>query len=242
MQLSARGPDLSAKRHDLTIAARRETAYLCGMGHPADHAPPEPRRIARDNLMRLLDRIDAETGDGQVSVRDVLAVLGPRAFTPMLLVPCLALVSPVSAIPGVPSFLSLLVGLVAAQMLFGRSGGALRIWLPRVLLDRSIDAHRLSRAIAVLRRPVAVIDPWINERLTWLADKPGNLPALVIFCVVSFFMPLIEFVPFLTSILACAMSVFAIGLFARDGVFMLCGYGFTLGGALLVVEAVQLFT
>ena len=61
----------------------------------------------------------------------------------------------------------------------------------------------------------------------------------MIFCVVSFFMPLIEFVPFLTSILAAAMSLFAIGLFARDGVFMLVGYGLLAGGAALVVEAVQ---
>lgn len=185
--------------------------------------------------MHLLDQVEAETGDDRVSVRDVLHLLGPRAFTPMLLVPCLVIVSPASAIPGVPSFLALLIGLVALQMLFGQH----RIWMPHLLLDRSVDAHRLNRAVAWLRRPVALIDPWINERLTWLSDKPGNLPVLVIFCVVSFFMPLIEFVPFLTSILASAMSVFAIGLFARDGLLVLCGYALVLGGALLVVEAAQ---
>jgi hypothetical protein len=97
----------------------------------ADAAPPLTVN-RRDNLMRLLDQLEHETADGRVSVRDVLELLGPRAFTPMLLVPCLALVSPASAVPGVPSFLSLLVGLVAVQMLFGQS----RIWLPVFLLDR----------------------------------------------------------------------------------------------------------
>jgi hypothetical protein len=206
------------------------------MNRPIDnHAPPA---AANDNLMRLLDRIDQETGDGRVSVRDVAHVLGPRAFTPMLLAPCLAMVSPVSAIPGVPSFLSLLVGLVAVQMLFGQT----RVWLPRALLDRSIDARRLSRAIGFLRRPVAVVDPWINERLTWAADKPGNLPALALFCVVSFFMPAIEFVPFLTSTLAGGMTLFAIGLFARDGAFMLAGYAFFAAGGVLVTQALLAVT
>jgi hypothetical protein len=220
----------------LSLVAGRGIAYLRAMTLPEDHSVP--MRPPGSNLMRLLDQVEAEAGDGQVSLRDVLEILGPRAFTPMLLLPCLAIVSPVSAIPGVPSFLSLLVGLVAAQMLFGRFAGTSHIWLPHLLLDRSIDATRLSRAITALRRPVGVVDPWINERITWLTDKPGNIPALVIFCVVSFFMPLIEFVPFLTSILASAMSVFAIGLFARDGVFMLVGYGFVAIAAALVTQAV----
>lgn len=212
--------------------------YLPAMDHSAQNASAARVPAGNDNLMRLLDRIDEETGDGQVSVRDVLHVLGPRAFTPMLLVPCLVMVSPLSAIPGVPSFLSLLVGLVAVQILFGQS----RIWLPGFLLDRSIDADRLSRAIGFLRRPVALVDPLINERLTGLADKPGNLPALTAFCVVSFFMPLIEFVPFLTSVLAGGMTLFAIGLFARDGVFMLAGYAFFALGAGLVTQALLFVT
>ena len=203
------------------------------MSDSIDQAPPQPRQAGRDNLMTLLDRIDEKTGDERVSVRDVLELLGPRAFTPMLLVPCLALVSPVSTIPGLPSFLSLLVGLVAVQMLFGQT----RVWLPGFLVDRSIDAARLSRAIAFLRRLVAVVDPWINERLTWIADKPANLPALLIFCVASFLMPLIELVPFLTSILATAMALCAVGLFARDGVLMLMGYGCAAAGAALVAKA-----
>lgn len=190
---------------------------------------------ARDNLTRLLDRIESETGDGAVSVRDVLGILGPRAFTPMLLVPSLVLVSPASAIPGVPSLLSMLVGLVALQMLLGHD----RIWLPRILLDRALDADRFGRVLRALRGPVARVDPLINERLTWFADKPGNLPALVICATISFFMPLIEFVPFLTSILASAIALFATGMFARDGLLVLLGYTLVAGGAALVVEAVQ---
>lgn len=197
--------------------------------------PPVPV-VRRDNLMQLLDQLEHETCDGRVSVRDVLELLGPRAFTPMLLVPCLVLVSPVSTVPGVPSLLAVLVGLVAVQMLFGQT----RIWLPVFMLNRAIDATRLRRTVRYLRRPVAVIDPWINERLTWLAERPANLPALLIFCVVSLLMPLIEFVPFLTSTLASALTVFAIGLFARDGVFMLVGYALVAAGAALVTQAVMM--
>jgi len=196
------------------------------------------KRKSKDNLRRLLDQIEAEAGDGHVSVRDVLGILGPRAFTPMLLVPSLVLVSPASAIPAVPSFLSLLVGLVAMQMLLGHD----RIWLPRILLDRALDPTRFARIMRALRHPVALVDPLINERLTWLADKPGNIPALVICAIISFFMPLVEFVPFLTSLLAGAIALFATGMFARDGLLMLLGYGLVGGGAALVTGALKVVT
>lgn len=188
------------------------------------------RASRHDNLMRLLDEVETKTGGGRVSVRDLLTPLGPRACAPMLLLPCLALVSPASTVPGVPSFLALIVGMVAGQMLFGQD----RLWLPAFVLDRSMDDAHLRRTINFLRRPVAALDPWINERLTSLADKPANIPAFLIFCTVSLLMPMIEVVPFLTSVLALAMTLFAIRLFARDGVFMLGGYALSAAGAVLV--------
>ncbi|WP_412505131.1 exopolysaccharide biosynthesis protein [Roseovarius sp. SYSU LYC5161] len=186
------------------------------------------------SLTDMLDLIASEMGDGHVSLRDIMRILGARSLTPLLLVPCIALVSPLSAVPGLPTLLAAVVGLVSLQLLTGRR----RLWLPRVLLDRSLHVARLARVLAVMRPTVVRVDRLINERLTLLTDRPWNLPALCLFCIVSFFMPLIEFVPFLTSTLASALALFAVALFARDGLLMLAGYALVGVAALLVVKAV----
>ncbi|MDR9394246.1 MAG: exopolysaccharide biosynthesis protein [Roseovarius sp.] len=186
------------------------------------------------SLTDMLDLIASEMGDGHVSLRDIMRILGARSLTPLLLVPCIALVSPLSAVPGLPTLLAAVVGLVSLQLLTGRR----RLWLPRVLLDRSLHVARLARVLAVMRPTVVRVDRLINERLTLLTDRPWNLPALCLFCIVSFFMPLIEFVPFLTSTLASALALFAVALFARDGLLMLAGYALVGVAALLVVQAV----
>ncbi len=186
-------------------------------------------------LVALVDKIDRETGDGHVTVGDIVDVLGPRSLIPLLLLPCLAMVSPLSAVPGVPSILSAIVGLVAVQMLVGRR----RLWLPRFLLNRSLHADRISRMAHRLRPGLAWLDRVLSERLVVLTQRPGNLPALCVFCVVSFFMPAIEPVPFLTTTLASAMTIFAVALFARDGLLMLAGYALVGVGVVLIVQAVN---
>lgn len=190
------------------------------------------------NLIELLDFIEAETGDGHISVGDIIDILGPRSLIPLLLLPCLAMVSPLSAVPGVASVLSVIVGLVAVQLLIGQR----RLWLPRMLLRRSLHADRMARMARHMRPVLRRIDPLLCQRLEVLTRRPGNLPALCIFCVVSFFMPAIEFVPLLTSTLASAMTLFAVALFARDGVLMLVGYALVGVGAMLIVQAVNAVT
>lgn len=180
-----------------------------------------------DNLQRLLDQIEACGDDGRITVREVVATLGARAFAPLLLAPSLALVSPLSTLPGMPTVLATLVGLVAVQMALGREA----LWLPRILLDRGLRADRARRAIRWMRPWIRRIDPWLNERLTVLTDRPGNLVALGACCVVALFSPVMEVVPFLTTLVAAAIALFALGIFVRDGVVVFAGY-VLLGGAL----------
>lgn len=201
-------------------------------------ADAKPKLSHDAGLLELLDFIDAETGDGHISVGDVINLLGLRSLIPLLLLPCLAMVSPLSAVPGVPSVLSAIVVLVAVQLLVGQK----RLWLPRFLLQRSLHADRVSAMVERLRPLLRRVDHVLHKRLVMFTDWPGNLPALCVFCAVSFFMPAIEFVPFLTSILASAMAVFAVALFVRDGVLMLAGYTLVGIGVVLIAQAVSAVT
>lgn len=188
----------------------------------------------KDNLERLLDQLE-QIGQGRdesdpVSLGDIVEALGTRSFGALLLVPALAIVSPLSAIPTVPSILAAMIGLVAAQIILGRPA----LWVPGVLLRRSLTNRRLRQALEALRPLLRRLDPFINERLTVLTDRPGNIVALGLCCVIAFFMPAVEFVPFLTSVLATAMALFGLGIFVRDGALMLAGYAIMLAGGLTV--------
>lgn len=201
----------------------------------AQTPPPEDSPVRSDNIERLLDSIARLAGREGVSLRAVVEALGPRSFGPLLLLPALAIVSPISALPGVPSMLALIIGLIAAQVVIGRRS----IWLPAVLLEARLSDRRLLRAVAALRPVVRVVDPWINERLTALTDRPGNLVALAICSAAPMLMPVFELVPFLSSLTAAAIALFAVGLSFRDGLMMLAGYALVAGGLALALEAAE---
>ncbi|CAN5764621.1 exopolysaccharide biosynthesis protein [soil metagenome] len=171
-------------------------------------------------VTRVLDDIES-AGDAQtISVGDIVTRMGGRSFAPLLLVPALLLVSPISAIPGTPTLSALIIGLVAGQMLAGRE----TIWLPRFIKARALPRRRMERAVEFLRKPVGWVEPMMRPRLTWLAERPGSYLALAICLAVTLVMPAMEFVPALASIAALAISLIAAGLLARDGALVLAGY------------------
>ncbi|WP_296765269.1 exopolysaccharide biosynthesis protein [Sediminimonas sp.] len=200
----------------------------------SDHLPRPDGFAGNDNLERLLDQLEAvgrgRAPDDPVSLGDIVTALGTRSFGALLLVPSLLIVSPLSAVPAVPTILAAMIGLVAVQIILDRPA----MWLPQVLLRRSLSCRRLVRALESLRPLLKRLDPYLNERITGLTDRPGNLVALVLCCVIPLMMPIIEFVPFLTSVVATAMALFGLGIFVRDGVLMLLGYGILLVAALIL--------
>lgn len=200
---------------------------------PFDRRDPGVKaRYRKGGLHQLVKQIaGAGTGAG-VTLRDIVEALGPRSFGPMLLVPALAIVSPASAIPTVPTLLTIAIGLIAVQMVFKRD----TVWLPEFLMTRRLGARRFEQTLTFLRKLAYWMDPIIHERLTVLTDRPGNYAALLICSVMPLFMPLIELMPFVTSFVACALALFAAGLLFRDGVLMLAGYAVVAIGGVFVYQ------
>lgn len=170
-----------------------------------------------------------EAGDpDRVSVRQIVEAMGDRSFAAILLVPALLLVSPLSGIPGSPTIAGAIIALILVQMLLGRSS----LWLPEVLASRRLPTRRFKAALKWLRGPVGRVEPLIRERLAWLTVRPWNYVALWLCLAVTAVMPLMELVPFFASGAGLAISLFAAGLLARDGVVLLFGYGVVVIGAL----------
>lgn len=180
-------------------------------------------------VTRVLDVLenaaDESSGEGRVPVAAIVAGLGERSFAPLLLVPALILVTPISSIPGMPTLGALLIGLVTAQMLLGRRS----IWLPRWLGRRSIRRARLKAAIRAARPAARWIDRRVRLRLRLLTRRPLSYFPLLTCLAITLVMPLMEFVPALATVAAFAITLFAIGMMTRDGIFIIVGYAFVGG-------------
>lgn len=176
-------------------------------------------------LNDVLDRLDATGADEApetITVGEVLERFGDRTLAPILLVPALLTVSPLSGIPGVPTLSGLIMGLIVVQMLLGRE----RLWLPQIVARRRLSRRRMQRAVLHLRRPVSWLDGLLKPRLSWLAMRPWNSVALVICLGIVLLTPAMEFLPLAITIAAFAIALFAAGILVHDGVVILVGYGF----------------
>lgn len=170
-------------------------------------------------LTTLLDAVDRAAEDDTVELRDVVAEIGDRTITPVILVVALLLVSPLSGVPGIPTICAIIIILLSLQGLAGR-----RLWLPRWMMRAEVKGHRLQQAVQWMRKPADWIDRNSHPRLQYLTRGPMRLLILAQCAVIPLGWPALELLPGVTSLAAATVGLFAFGLFARDGYFVIAGY------------------
>lgn len=187
--------------------------------HDGDHSKAHDVESVEEVLGEL-DELASH--NEQVCIRDVLDDFGERSFGPFILIPALIEESPVGAIPGVPSFLALIIAITAAQLFAGRD----HIWLPQVIQRRAVSGKRLHKAVGKLRGIAHWLDSHSKGRLETLVDgwwlKAAALAIIALCCVV----PPLEFLPFASAAPMLAIAAFGLALTVRDGLFMLVAMGF----------------
>ncbi len=187
-------------------------------------------------LEPLLDRLrEAGQESDRVKLRRMIEVVGRRSFGPLLLVAGLIALSPLSAIPGMPTMVGLIVLLIAGQLLIGRD----HFWLPRWLLERSISQKSFEKGLKFLQKPARWIDHLLRPRLKALT-KGAALYVIAAWCVlIALTMPSMEFLPFSASAIGAALTALGLSIIAHDGLFALVAIAITAAAAGLVLS--QLF-
>jgi hypothetical protein len=174
------------------------------------------------DLNDLLDCFAAAAQDtDQVSIRDVLSELGDRSITPVILVVSVILISPISGIPGVPSISAFLIILLSVQALAGRR----HLWLPDILLRRKVSGKRLSSMVNWLRKPSRLVDRHTHPRLAVFTQGPMRFITLAACVIIPMGWPFLEVLPLVSSTGALTVALLVFGLFTRDGLYVLAGYG-----------------
>lgn len=184
-------------------------------------------------LERLVRKVQERTKRGEaVSIELLQQVAGTQAVGPILLLPALVVVSPLSIIPGLPSLVGLHTVVVSAQLMIGRS----RIWLPGWLSRRMIKPGHAEKLLQFLLPVSRVADVVAKRRMLALTGKIGRRLGAAVCLLMGAIMPLLEFIPLSSTIAASVIAVYALSLSVRDGLLTLVWWG-----ALAILAALSLW-
>lgn len=171
------------------------------------------------SISGVLDAWEKEVEEGRSDVGSILRAAGSRAAGPLLFLPALVMISPVGAIPGVPIFLSILIILVAAQLVLGYGS----IWLPRFLKKREIPEDKVTSVMDRLRPFAERADQYIGQRLTFLAGRTmSRVIAFLCICLSFLVFPAAP-LPGAVVLPGGAIMLLSLGLLTRDGIMVLAG-------------------
>ncbi|OWU80754.1 exopolysaccharide synthesis protein [Phaeobacter sp. 22II1-1F12B] len=181
-----------------------------------------PEAAGPSSVSEIVDSLgDAATGE-KTSLREAIESLGEASFVPVLMAPALAVVTPLSGIPLFSSICGALIALVSIQMLLNRD----HLWLPDWLMKRRIPSDKLRDATEKMEKPAAFLDRYSRKRLSLLVRRPARWVTETACLICGSLMPLLELVPFSSSLLGSAVVLFALGLLVRDGLFCLLAFLF----------------
>jgi hypothetical protein len=177
-------------------------------------APPGLR-----GLTEIINQVIDLAAADRISLREVLRTIGDASFAPILLLPALAVATPLSCIPFFSTTMGILIFLIAGQMLLQRQ----HLWFPRWVLRREVQGHLVRDGFRKLYPIARWIDARTQTRMRIFARRPLVFVPQMLCLVSGMIMPLLEFVPFTSSIIGVGVALLALGILTRDGLLTIIG-------------------
>lgn len=162
----------------------------------------------------ILDALSAAAdGRDEVTVGQINDSVGHRGTGALLMLPASLELTPLGAVPGVPTLLAVIVALFAAQIAASRR----EMWLPHWLETRHVGTDRLSSAVDRLRPAARWSDRHLGRHLHSLVDPPA--PRLVAAAILALCLtvPPLELIPFASSLPMGTIVLFGLALLTGDG-------------------------
>jgi len=172
------------------------------------------RRRKPRRLSEVLTELSGEAS-GPVSIGMIRDALGDRSFAALLLF--FAIINLIPLPPGASALLGLPLLIVAAQMVYGSK----RVWLPRLLTQRTVSAETFRSIMDRIIPRLVSIERMIRPRYWpfWRrrGDRVVGIIALIMAITVTLPIPLGNWLPaFSTALLGLALS-------ERDGILFALG-------------------
>lgn len=180
-------------------------------------------------LSEMILALSADTLRERISIGDLLTALGDRATAALIFIFAVPNILPTP--PGTSTILGAPLIFLAAQLMLGRAP-----WLPAFVAKRSIKQADFSALTSSIVPWLVRAEKLLRPRLEGLARPPMEhfigLLALVLAVVLVLPIPLGNMLP------ALAISLLALGVLERDGVWVLAGLAASVASATLVTGVV----
>lgn len=173
---------------------------------------------------RLLEKTD---GQDKVSLDCVFQAFSGRLYGPLMLLPSLALLTPLGGIPLMPIAIAIVLVLVAGQRVLGLE----EPWVPRRMREKEIDREKMVGAFKKIRPVAKFVDTLIRPRLAVLVQGPMERVIALAIVLVGLSVPVFGLVPLAAMIPGAAAVLLSLAVTARDGVLVLLAAAVIGGGA-----------
>jgi hypothetical protein len=177
--------------------------------------PPVPVR----RLSVELAELHARAGTGPITLREVILLLGGRAYLLLVLLLSLPFITPLP-LPGLSVPFGLAIALISLRLSLGQ-----RPWLSKRLQRKELPPGFIAKVFRVAEKILRFLERFLRPRLTFLTDTPLLRQLHAVLMLVAALVLLMPFpIPFTNSFPAWAILLVAAGLLERDGAFVLAGY------------------
>lgn len=183
----------------------------------------EQDRNGPRSLTAILDAVEkiAKRQD-QVSVENVLEAMGRAGPAALIFLPALIATTPLSGIPGLSAFCGIVILLVSAQAVWGRTS----LWLPGRIMRRKVEGDKLYNGLEKARSTLVFLDRHTHKRLAFLTTGVGAKPLFALCMIGGMMMPFLEVIPFSASIVAATVLLITIAILTLDGALVLGAIAF----------------
>jgi len=185
---------------------------MARMSGATDQTTDDP--VISAPLSVVLLRLAQDGTRERIAVGDLLRALGDRALGALIFIFAVPNVIPVP--PGVSTVLGAPLLFLSVQLMFG-----LRPWLPALVAKRSISREDLATLVRRVVPWLAKAEKLLRPRVRVLAGPPAEylvgLVCLLLACILVLPIPLGNALP------ALAISLMALGVLERDGLWVLVG-------------------
>jgi hypothetical protein len=189
---------------------------------------PTDNPVASAPLSVMLLRLAQDGTRERIAVGDLLRVLGDRALGALIFIFAVPNVVPLP--PGVSTVLGAPLLFLSAQLMFG-----LRPWLPTLVSKRSIAREDLAVLVRRVVPWLAKAEKLLRPRMRGLASPPVEYLVGLVSLLLAVIMVLP--IPLGNALPALAISLMALGVLERDGLWVLGGL-VTAGVSVAVVYGV----
>lgn len=193
--------------------------------------PEIPEHIPLGDALEALLRSEDEHGP---SINEITGAVGEKGFGLVLMVLSLPSALPVPA-PGYSTPFGIVIGLIALQMMLGRS----TLWIPQRLKAVRIKPSLAKRMLGTAAKFLKKIERLIRPRQQWIRSRGGQAGLATVILIMSCLMMLP--IPLTNTFPAMVIFLIGVGLSEEDGLLALAAFGLGLLAVGLYAAIIYIF-